>query len=58
MKSGQVCALQAPNYCAHMSLDAQCMYLTRPFRMEGKSQNGTLVHILVYSLVSLTYIPL
>jgi hypothetical protein len=32
--------------------------IARPFRMEGKSLNGTLVHVLVYSLVSLTYIPL
>jgi hypothetical protein len=51
IKSGQVCALQAPNYRAHMSSDAQCMYSMCPCRMERKSQNGTLVHVSVYSLV-------
>ncbi len=58
MKSGQACALQAPNYCVHTFLDARCMYSTHPCKMGRKSQNRALVHVLIYSLVSLTYIPL
>ncbi len=55
MNFGPECDVLTMKLVVPMFLDALCMYLMCHFRMEIKYPSGILGHVLVSSLVSLTY---